>query len=349
MSVNEMRKDYLLDRWVVISAARKKRPTDFVKPREEKKPGQCAFCPDNEHMTPPATLVYIPSDGKIRKEKDQNGHRHKNWLVRCVPNLYPAFAPPTDIETSVSEADFQRLKAVGHHEVIIESPNHDAHPGVAKVSQLIHVVNACLDRLREISEKDYVKYVSIFRNHGQEAGASLSHAHTQIIATPIVPKIIEDELKASEKFWTNKKKCILCDIIQKESESARLIWDKDNFMAFAPWASVHPFEFWVFPKNHQSTLLDLSQKDVASLAKTLRICLGGVRTLLSDPPYNFGFHIAPNSKADKYYHWHLEVYPRLAIWAGFEKSNGMFINTISPEDAAINLKDAFPTEEKQIE
>lgn len=347
MSINEMRKDYLLDRWVVISAARKKRPIDFVKQKEERKVDTCPLCPENEHMTPPATLVYISSKGKIRKEKDEDDFRHKNWLIRCVPNLYPAFTSPNNEEKGEVKEDFTFAKAIGHHEVIIESPHHDEHPGVAKTSQLIHVINAYLDRLNEFSAKKYVKYISIFRNHGQEAGASLSHAHTQIIATPIIPKIVEDELKASEKFWVRKKNCIFCDILEKERVGARLIWESDSFVVFTPWASVHPFEFWVFPKRHQCCLLDLSQNEVKALAKTMRVSLGGLKTLLNDPPYNFGFHQI-TCGAKNHYHWHLEVYPRLAIWAGLEKSTGMFINTVPPEDAATSLRKAFLAEEKQI-
>lgn len=348
MSINEMRKDYLLDRWVVISTARKKRPTDFVTPKEERKAGTCALCPENEQMTPPATLVYIPSNGKIRKEKDENGFRHKNWIIRCVPNLYPAFTPSNNEEKNEVKEDSTFAKAIGHHEVIVESPQHDEHPGVAKAGQLVHVVNAYIDRLHEFSAKNYVKYVSIFRNHGQEAGASLSHAHTQIIATPIIPKIVKDELKTSEKFWAKNKNCIFCDILQKERAGNRLIWENDDLAIFAPWASVHPFEFWVFPKRHQCCLLDLSQSEVKALAETMRVSLGGLRTLLNDPPYNFGFHQICCG-AMRYYHWHLEVYPRLAIWAGFEKSTGMFINTVSPEDAAASLREAFLAEEKRTE
>jgi UDPglucose--hexose-1-phosphate uridylyltransferase len=348
MSINEMRKDYLLDRWVVISTARKKRPTDFVKQTEEGKAGTCPLCPENEHMTPPATLVYIPLNGKTRKEKDENGFRHKNWLIRCVPNLYPAFTPPNNEEKSEAKEDSTFAKAIGHHEVIIESPHHDEHPGVVKTSQLIHVINAYIDRLHEFSAKKYVKYVSIFRNHGQEAGASLSHAHTQIITTPIIPKIVEDELRASEKFWAKKKNCIFCDILQKERASTRLIWESDGFVVFAPWASVHPFEFWVFPKRHQCCLLDLSLSEVKALAKTMRVSLGGLKTLLNDPPYNFGFHQI-TCGAKEHFHWHLEVYPRLAIWAGFEKSTGMFINAVPPEDAAVSLRETFLAEEKKIQ
>ncbi len=343
-----MRKDYLIDRWTVIATARKKRPVDFKRAPEEKKPGGvCALEPGNESMTPPAVLVYLPSDGGITKDRDENGARHKDWLVRCVPNLFPAFTPPQTTEDDVTEEFFQQNRATGHHEVLVESPNHDEHPASARISQLTHVTNASIDRLRELSRKDYVRYVSIFRNHGLEAGASLSHAHTQIIATPSIPKTVDDELKASEKFFEKNGKCAFCEIIEKEENQSRLIWKNENFIVFAPWASVHPFEFWIFPRKHQSSILDLSQSEVESFAKTMRVCFGALKSLLNDPPYNYGFHQLPADAAG-HYHWHLEVYPRLSIWAGFEKSTGMYINVVSPEDAAADMREATRQEEKKL-
>jgi len=346
---NEMRKDYLIDRWTVIATMRKKRPTDFKRTIEERKQvGVCALEHGNEHMTPPAVLIYLPTNGGIRKDKDQDSLRHKNWLIRCVPNLYPAFTPPQKDETSTTaKTAFVEYRASGHHEVLVESPNHDEHPGTARLSQLIHVVNACVDRFRELSSKPYVRHVSVFRNHGLEAGASLSHAHTQIIATPLVPKTVEEELKAGDEVFKKEERCAFCSIIRKEEESDRFIWKNDNFVVFAPWASVHPFEFWIFPKRHRSSILDLSQSEVASFAKTLRVSMGALKTLLNDPPYNYGFHQLTNS-VFSHYHWHLEVYPRLSIWAGFEKSTGMFINVVSPEDAAANLREATQEEEKTL-
>jgi UDPglucose--hexose-1-phosphate uridylyltransferase len=201
---NELRKDYLLDRWVVIATERGRRPTDFAK--QKKSPSTislCPLCPGNEHMTPPAILVYLKSNGEIRKDKDADGLRSKNWLVRAIPNLYPAFAPPKD------PADQERIMksdnfgcAVGHHEVLVESPNHDEDPADAELPQLGHLINAYVDRLRELSTKTYVQYVQIFRNHGKEAGASLSHAHSQIIAMPFVPRTISEEMAASKTFWS---------------------------------------------------------------------------------------------------------------------------------------------------
>ena len=342
---NELRRDYLLNRWVVIATERKRRPTDFVqKTAERVKVVDCPFCPENEHMTPPATLVYLSKNGQIIKDKDDDGFRHKNWIIRCVPNLYPAFTPP-----KAGLRRFGKSKAFGHHEVIIESPIHDEHPGQARISQLIHVLNAYLDRLTEFSKKSYVKYVSIFRNHKREAGASLSHAHTQIIATSIIPQLIKEELKASKRFWKRNTKCIFCEIIKRERKSSRFIFENEKFIAFAPWASLNPFEFWIFPKEHQTSLLEMRKDSLKMFAETLRICLGALRNLLNDPPYNFGFHIAPcDNQTYDFYHWHLEVYPKLAIWAGFEKSTGIYINVIPPEDAASSLREYAEKEMERL-
>jgi len=349
MKTNEMRKDYLLDRWVVIATERKKRPTDFAKPREVMKPATCPFDPGNEDKTPKAELVYLRGkDGRIKKAKDKNGFRYKDWLIRCFPNLFPAFTPP-EIEKKVRMKENSFLfDAVGAHEVIVESPQHDEHPGVAKLEQLGLVVDAYLDRLKAFSTKPYVKYVSIFRNHGVEAGASLSHAHSQLIATPLVPLTLREELKASRRFWQNRHECPFCNILKRERKSPRFIWQNDGFGVFAPWASVNPLEFWILPRRHQASPLEMSKKTRKDLALTLRVCLGGLNTLLNDPPYNYGFHIAPSSDADKFYHWHIEVYPKLAIWAGFEKSTGIYINTVPPEDAAASLREASEKEEKAI-
>jgi len=339
MPANEMRKDYLLDRWVIIAPHRKKRPTDLVKKREEERKGTCPFCPGNEQMTPPATLVYLPTPKGIKKEKDGKGKVHKGWLVRCFSNLYPALSPPAErMESPKGKSDFTSAEAIGHHEILVESPDHDEHPGVARVSQLIHVINASLDRVRDFSREPYAKFALIFRNHGREAGASLSHTHMQLAALPMVPRMIQEELDASEKFWRETGGCAFCDILKRESNGPRFIWQNENFLAFAPWASINPFEFWIFLKKHQSTPLEMTKEQTSDLAKILRVSLGGLKNLLNDPPYNFGFHIAPTQGNFEYYHWHIEVYPKIAIWAGFEKSTGMFINIVSPEDAAENMR-----------
>jgi len=344
MPHNELRKDYLLDRWVVIATERSRRPTDFAKQeRKTAKPSVCPLCPGNENMTPPAILVYLNRNGKTKKDEDKDGLRHKNWLIRCIPNLYPAFTPPKEKTSFHKTKDSSLAAAVGHHEVLVESPTHKEHPANAKIPQLIHVVNGYIDRLRELSSKPYVKYVSIFRNHGLEAGASLSHAHSQIIATPFIPRTVQEELTASRKFWKQNKKCAFCEILKRERKSSRAILENSHFMVFAPYASVHPLEFWILPKKHNSTMLDMTQTEVKAFAETLHKSLKGLKQLANDPPYNYGFHMAIGKETQNYYHWHLEVYPKLAIWAGFEKSTGMYINTVTPETAAESLRKVIST------
>ncbi len=342
MSYNELRKDYLLERWVVIATERARRPTDLSKQRAEQgKSVTCPLCPGNENMTPPAVLVYLPSSGddKVKKDADHNDFRHKNWLVRCIPNLFPAFSPPkqeSDIQNTF--VDYTFGYAVGHHEVIVESPNHGDHPSNAGIPQLIHLVNAYKDRLTELSKKPYVKYVQIFRNHGSEAGASLSHTHSQIIAMPFTPKVLSSEMAASETYYKSHKRCVFCDLIKREAQTPRYITDNKHFAVFSPYASIHPLEFWVLPKRHSINLIDLTDEEIKAFAGVFKAAMEALKDLVNDPPYNYGFHLTLNQDAGEYYHWHLEVYPKLAIWAGFEKSTGVYINTIPPETAAVELK-----------
>jgi UDPglucose--hexose-1-phosphate uridylyltransferase len=342
MPRNEVRRDYLLNRWVVIATERSRRPTDFAKKQEQQpkvEKSTCPMCPGNENMTPPATLVYLKKGKSIIKDRDKNGFRHKDWLIRCVSNLFPAFAPP---EHKVARNKIMKnsslMEAVGHHEVLIESPDHYGHPADTTIPQLTYVINGYMDRLRELSAKPYVRFVSIFRNHGLEAGASLSHAHSQIIATPFIPIIVQEEMQASRAYFKRTKKCILCRILEKETHGPRLIHENPHFAAFASYAGINPLEFWIMPIEHQSSLLDLSETEAKAFAQTLKTCLKALKTLVNDPPYNYGIHQSTEKSSRKHYHWHLEVYPKLSTWAGFEKSTGVYINTVKPETAAEELR-----------
>lgn len=336
--LNEIRKDYLLSRWVVIATHRKRRPTDFTKKEvtaQHVDVTTCPFCPGNERMTPPAVLVYLKDGQKVARKKDSDGRRYSGWQIRCVPNMFSAFSPPNGRET------FESGKAAGHHEVLIESPHHTEHPATARLSQLALVINGYVDRLTELASKPYAKYISIFRNHGVDAGASLSHAHSQVIAMPLIPPIVREELRASRDFYETHGKCLFCDILNRERASPRFVWENQDFAAFTSYAGVNPFEFWIMPRRHQGTLVGMTPQTIERLAEALKTCMGGLQSLLADPPYNYGFHIAPDNETGEHYHWHLEVYPKLSIWAGFEKSTGTYINTVPPEDAAQGLRDAI--------
>ncbi|MGD6852431.1 MAG: galactose-1-phosphate uridylyltransferase [Candidatus Bathyarchaeia archaeon] len=340
MPYNELRKDYLLNRWVVIATERGRRPTDFAKPREEAKSAVCPMCVGNENMTPPASTLYLVENGEVKRSQDPpEGERPRNWLVRTIPNLYPAFTPPKqpdDTPQIFMREDFGY--AIGGHEVIIESPNHDEGPANATLPQLELVVKAYIDRFTELSAKPYVKYVSIFRNYGIEAGASLSHAHSQVIATPMVPPVIHAEQEAAQTHSKVQGRCIFCDIIERERDEPRWILENDDFVVFAPYASVHAMEFWVLPKKHVANIKNLTSGEIKSFAAALKTSLKALKDLVNDPPYNYGIH---QSIDDRGYHWHLEIYPKLATWAGFEKSTGVYINTVTPEAAADGLRKAL--------
>jgi len=339
MSYNELRKDYLLNRWVVIATERSRRPIDLAKPHPKTAPADtCPLCPGNEHMTPPAVLIY-QKNGEHTADP-QEGDRVKDWLVRVIPNMYPAFTPPKQPkDTALIFRGEGFGNAVGHHEVVVESPVHNEYPADAGLPQLELLISAYVDRFQTLSAKPYVKYISVFRNHGIEAGASLSHAHSQIIATPMVPAVIEEEQQAARSYKQKTGRCIFCDLIRREQSGPRQITENSEFAVFAPYASINPMEFWVFPKRHTSNIADLTPTEAKSLAETLIATLGALKTVLNDPPYNYGIH--QTLAQDGSYHWHLEVYPKLATWAGFEKSTGIYINTVTPEEAAQSLKNAL--------
>ena len=339
--MNEIRKDYLLNRWVVIAADRGLRPTDLGKSvlEQPKKKTICPFCPGNEHITPPSVLTYIRSENLLIKTHDQGSSRIKDWEIRVVPNLYPAFSiSPSYNNKSLTEKNPDILKAVGHHEVVIESPIHDEHPANAKLTRLIYVIQAYHDRIHELSQKSYVKYISIFRNHGLEAGASLSHPHSQIISMPMIPRIVQEELDNSRIFWKKTSQCKFCDILAREIDGPRFIWRNKDFIVFSPRAGVNPLEFWIVPTRHMSSLLKITKTEIKNLAKTLKITLQGLHELIPSVSYNYAFHTTFDDESSEYYHWHLEVYPKLSTYGGFEKSTGVYINTVSPEIAADMLR-----------
>jgi len=334
---NEIRKDYLLDRWVVYAPERAKRPADFIAPRPKVEAKACAFCPGNESLTPPANLLYVLEQNRILRSRDKAGKRRSDWIVRCIHNLYPAFQSSRSNGRSKQQARFPyvRSPAAGAHEIVIESPHHDGHPHLADEEQIEFWLQAAMERVRTLSSR--WANVALFRNHGREAGASIAHAHSQIIATALVPDRIDQEQKAMGRFHDSTGYCAMCRIGSAEAETERCIRNDENFTVIAPWASIFPFEFWIIPRKHSGTFLNLTREEVDDLARTIRIMFRSLANLLSDPPYNMIFHAAP-VKSRRRFHWHIEVYPKLSVHAGFELGTGMYINTQTPESSADALR-----------
>ncbi len=332
MSV-ELRKDYLINRYVVFAPSRSRRPSDFkVIAATEHESQKCPFCAGKEQETPPATYLLVREGNKIKETFDEPNERKSGWLVRVVPNLFPAFSVQEGKLTPAPAGVEPTRPAYGYHEVIIESPVHDQHFWVAPEDQRLLVIRAIINRIESFSKDERIRSILPFRNHGRDAGASLSHAHTQIVASDHVPPIIAAEQQAFDAGLS------LCAVAKEESKSERAIYENSSFFAFASWAGITPYSFLIVPKVPAPTPIDANLPDLSDvLSKTLR----ALSSVLNDPPFNLAWHMAPLPWSDhKSFQWHIEVYPKLSIWAGYEIGSGTYINVVTPEQAATYLRAA---------
>ena len=327
----ELRRDPIVGRWVIISTERARRPSDFTPAPRQRKGGPCVFCGGQEHRTPEEVWALRPG----RSEPNTPG-----WLLRVVPNKFPALRIEGELEPA-AEGLYDRMNGVGAHEVVIESPDHGVVIEHLPPAHLAEVFRAYRDRIVDLAKDPRLEYVMVFKNHGDPAGASLEHTHSQLIATPVVPLMVEEELAGALQHLRIKKRCIWCDIIRQErQEGGRIILDQDGFMALSPFAPRFPFETWILPDRHRSAFEESGIDDLRNLAGALQDFLRRMNRLLNDPPFNFMLHTAPlyESSLD-HFHWHLEVIPKLTRVAGFEWGSGFFINAVSPEEAASGLRE----------
>jgi len=252
---------------------------------------------------------------------------------------------------------YDRMNGIGAHEVLIETPDHDLEMGDMSISQLVMILKTYRARISDLLNDRRLRYLLIFKNFGAAAGASLEHPHTQLIATPITPRAVKQELQSALDHFHDKERCLFCDILYQElREEERIVSANDHFVALCPFASRFPFETWIFPKNHAAHFSTSSDDLLNQLAYCLRDALKRIATALDSPPYNFVLHNSPNvmSRArhpgywqtlDLDYHWHIEIMPRLTKVAGFEWGTGFYINPTPPEQAAKYLRDvkvSFP-------
>lgn len=329
----ELRKDPITRRWVIIATERSARPTDFVTTVDDDRtdPARCPFCEGREGQTPPEVFV-VRRDGSA-----PNG---PGWRVRVVSNKYPALRIEGDTgRTKVGI--FTRMDGVGAHEVIVETPEHDTHLALLPEDQIADVIRAYYQRYEDLQRDERFEYLLLFRNHGRVAGASLSHPHSQLIALPMVPKRIAEEMDASERYFVKQGTCIYCDLIaQERSAGARIVYENDRFLAVAPYAARFAFETWILPKAHMASFGAIGPEDVTPMADALRTTLLKLTHCLGNPPYNLIVHTAPYAyPRSPAYHWHLEIMPQLTRVAGFEWGSGFHINQVAPEDAARFLRE----------
>ncbi len=330
--MSELRKDPIVGRWVIISTERGKRPSEFVVELTPSRVGFCPFCPTNEDKTPPEIMAY---------RKDNSPPNTPGWSLRVVPNKFPALRVEGELER-YGDGVYDKMNGIGAHEVIIESPEHEETLSSMAESSFEDVLWSYRDRIIDLKRDKRLKYVLVFKNYGEEAGATLEHSHSQIIALPIVPKLVNEEINGSLSYYNYKERCIFCDIIRQEiQQNTRIVSENKDFLSIAPYAPRTPFETWILPKRHSSAFENIYRQECGSLAQIFRDVLQRIDRVLNKPPYNFMLHTSPlNHRECEYFHWHFEIMPKLTKVAGFEWGSGFYINPTPPEEAAAFLKDA---------
>jgi len=306
--MGELRKDYILDRWVIIASERAKRPHEFRQEGAKEEVGECHFCPGNEKDTPQEAYRI-----------ERGGH----WQVRAFPNKFAAVEQKGDPAVRTDNVFYTWASNYGKHMVLAETPEHDKQLWDLSVEEIALVLRGYIEMIYLMHEDKDIKYVAIFKNHKKEAGTSIVHSHSQIIGYNKVPEEVGREVAASKGY----NFCPYCDVIQREKDSTRRCFENENFVAFCPYASRFPFEIWILPKQHVTHLEEV--KDLNGLAWMLKTALTRLKEI--DAPFNYVLHHSP-TPGDRL-HFHIEILPRLTTWAGFEM-DGTVINPQPPEEAA---------------
>jgi UDPglucose--hexose-1-phosphate uridylyltransferase len=337
--VSELRKDPVIDRWVIIATERGKRPTDFVPAEPKGEAGICPFDEGNEHMTPHEIFAVRSPDSLADR---------KGWKIRVVPNKYPAL----HVEGSLDREGlgmFDKMNGIGAHEVIIETPRHYDPFHSRPVESIVELFDVYQRRMTDLYRDIRLLYVLVFKNHGMRAGASLPHEHSQIIATPIIPKRVGEEIDGSLEYFNYKSRCVFCDIIHEEKRfGTRVVYENASFITICPFASRFPFEIWLLPKRHMASYAMITRQEMIELADCLGLTMRRLAGALGEPQYNWMIHSEPNPALlrnpwpdlREHYHWHFEIMPKLTRVAGFEWGTGIYINPTPPEEAAAFLREA---------
>jgi UDPglucose--hexose-1-phosphate uridylyltransferase len=316
---------------VIISTDRQKRPNDFVFERARVTGREhCPFCPGHEAMTPPEIMSYRQNGGAPNTP---------GWEVRVVPNKFPALQVEGTLDRE-GEGMFDRMNGIGAHEVIIETPDHDRTLAAMSEPEIERLLSAYRDRMQDLKRDFRLRYILIFKNHGAAAGATLEHTHSQLIALPVVPDFVREEIDGARRHFAAKERCVFCDIVREDlRDGRRVVLENAEIVALAPYAPRFPFETWLLPKRHGSRFEEAPRHEYASLARTIKMVLHRIDRALEHPSYNLILHTSPFSEdTSEIYHWHLELMPKLTKVAGFEWGTGFYINPTSPEEAARVLR-----------
>ena len=329
--MSELRRDPVIGRWNIIDTDEPSGPEMFDVDPHTLSGAKCPFCYGNEGLTPPEIYVVRPTG---------SAPNSSGWQLRVVSNKFPALKIEGDLERR-GIGVFDLCNGVGAHEVIVETPDHHRQMTDLTQAELEAVIRAFKVRSLDLRGDRRLKYTLIFKNFGLSAGASLEHTHSQLIALPIVPKRVQEELRGAERYFEFRDRCPYCDMLSQElQEDERVICENRSFVAFCPFMSSFPFEMWILPKEHRADFAQISPEAITDFSRLLKETLVRMRSALTDPSYNFIIHTAPIEVRERdEYHWHLELIPKLTKVAGFEWGTGFYINPTPPELAAKVLRE----------
>ncbi len=330
--MTEFRRDPIVGRWVIVSTDEPMDVDDFHQlypPVEKRHPEKCFFCPGRESDTPPEVYAVRPQGG----EPNSPG-----WTVRVVPNKFPALVIEGDLESRPIGL-YDISNGVGAHEVVIETPDHFKTLADLSFEEVCEVIKAYRARINDLKKDLRFQYILVFKNFGAIAGASIEHDHSQIIALPLVPKNVKEELEGAKAYFDYRERCIFCDMWRQErDEGDRVVYENNDFITFCPFSSRFPFEMWIVPKYHCCNFPEITDEKAMELAKALKDALIRLKLLLHTPPYNFIIHASPLRGSYEYYHWHIEIMPRISRVAGFEWGSGFYVVPTTPELCAERLR-----------
>jgi len=327
----ELRQNFFTKEWVIIATERAKRPKDLVrqKPPQAVAPfvATCPFCPGNEDKTPPE-VMRVPANGS------------GPWQVRVVPNKFSALARDSQPTRTIHRSR-RSIGGFGVHDVIIDTPDHSQVTALLDDAHVANVLRAYKSRYDELSLDPRIAQVTIFKNHGLDAGTSLEHPHSQLIATPVISSQVRGRFQIALQHYDDYGICIFCQMIEEElAEEDRMVLETEHFVALEPFASPTPFATHIFPRRHKASFGDVSAAEINDLARVLKKVLGKLYHGLGNPDFNYTVRCAPAELHEvKYFHWYVSIIPRLTRVAGFELGSGMFINSVPPEAAAEFLRD----------
>lgn len=335
----EFRKDLVSGDWILVAGGRIKRPDLFVRPKAGNKENTKKVCPfDNPQKNGgPLPIAWYPKSSGV----SQKNTGIASWFVQVIPNKYPIVAPHDESSCPVAQKDgpYENITGVGEHEVII-TRSHRRSLGQMTAEEAATILLAYQDRYRALRAEPCVKYVLVFHNHGEMAGASIPHPHSQLIALPIVPPDVARSFEGSRAFFQRRRRCVHCVMLEWErGQKRRVLFENASFTALLPYASRVSFEIRIFPKRHEAHFEQIGANDRLLLGEALINTLSTLRRALGNPDYNFFIHTgSPRTESSDHYHWHIEILPRTSRWAGLELGTGIVVVAVPPEEAAQLLR-----------